>query len=111
VPDIEIVRRVVGRRVCAAAGHNYHVEYDPPSSPDRCDRDGSPLLQRDDDKPAVVWNRLQVYHEETAPLVEYYLKRDLLRRIAAPSHPMMCTTAFKRSSDSGWRRVARIPDR
>jgi adenylate kinase len=81
VPDEEVVRRLAGRRVCVKAGHNYHVEFDPPKHEDVCDQDGSRLIQRDDDKPDVIKNRLRVYHENTEPLVEYYDEHGLMRRI------------------------------
>jgi adenylate kinase len=75
------VRRLSGRRVCVKAGHNYHVEFDPPKREGVCDQDGSRLVQRDDDNPDVVRNRLNVYHEKTEPLVEYYDEQGLMRRI------------------------------
>jgi adenylate kinase len=81
VPDDELVRRISGRRVCVKAGHNYHVEFDPPKHEGVCDQDGSRLIQRDDDKPDVVRNRLRVYHEQTEPLVGYYDEQGLMRRI------------------------------
>lgn len=81
VPDDEVVRRLAGRRVCVKAGHNYHVEFDPPKHDDVCDQDGSRLIQRDDDKPDVIKNRLRVYHENTEPLVDYYDEHGLMRRI------------------------------
>jgi adenylate kinase len=81
VPDEEVVRRLAGRRVCVKAGHNYHVEFDPPKHDDVCDQDGSRLIQRDDDKPDVIKNRLRVYHENTEPLVDYYDEHGLMRRI------------------------------
>lgn len=81
VPDAEVVRRLSGRRVCVKAGHNYHVEFDPPKHEGVCDQDGSRLVQRDDDQPEVIQNRLRVYHEKTAPVIEYYDEQGLLRRI------------------------------
>jgi adenylate kinase len=81
VPDEEVVRRLSGRRVCVKAGHNYHVEFDPPKREGVCDQDGSRLVQRDDDKPDVIRNRLRVYHENTEPLVDFYDRHGLLRRI------------------------------
>jgi adenylate kinase len=81
VPDEEVERRLSGRRVCVKNGHNYHVEFDPPKHDDVCDQDGSRLIQRDDDKPEVVRNRLKTYHEKTAPLVDYYDDQGLLKRI------------------------------
>jgi adenylate kinase len=62
VPDKEVISRLSGRRVCVKAGHNYHVQFDPPKHEGVCDQDGSRLIQRDDDKPEVIENRLRVYH-------------------------------------------------
>jgi adenylate kinase len=87
VPDAEIVERIAGRRVCVKAGHNYHVDYDPPKNPGICDQDGSRLIQRDDDRPEVVEKRLAVYHEQTAPLVGFYDDRGLLRRVDGTRTP------------------------
>ncbi|MGB9182554.1 MAG: adenylate kinase [Solirubrobacteraceae bacterium] len=81
VPDEEVIRRLSGRRVCVKSGHNYHVEFDPPKHEGVCDQDGSRLIQRDDDQPDVIENRLNVYHEQTEPLVEHYDEQGLLRRI------------------------------
>ncbi|MCA1683109.1 MAG: adenylate kinase [Actinobacteria bacterium] len=87
VPDEEIVRRISGRRVCVKAGHTYHVDFDPPKSEGVCDQDGSRLVQRDDDKPDVVRNRLSVYHDKTAPLIDYYDGQGLMRRIDGTRSP------------------------
>ena len=87
VSDDEVVRRLSGRRVCVKAGHNYHVEFDPPKHEDKCDQDGSRLVQRDDDKPEVVKNRLKVYHENTEPLIDYYDEHGLMRRIDGTRPP------------------------
>lgn len=87
VSDDEVVRRISGRRVCVKNGHNYHVDYDPPKTEGVCDQDGSRLIQRDDDKPEVVRNRLVVYHEKTSPLIDYYDSRGLLRRIDGTRSP------------------------
>jgi adenylate kinase len=81
VPDEEVIRRLSGRRVCKKSGHNYNVEFDPPKHEGVCDQDGSRLIQRDDDKPEVIENRLRVYHEQTEPLVEHYDEQGLMRRI------------------------------
>jgi adenylate kinase len=80
VPDEEVVRRLSGRRVCAKAGHVYHIELDPPKHDDICDQDGSRLIQRDDDKEDVIRRRLEVYARQTAPLIEHYEGAGLLRR-------------------------------
>jgi adenylate kinase len=87
VPDEEVVRRLSGRRVCVKAGHNYHIEFDPPKHDNACDQDGSRLIQRDDDKPEVIRNRLRIYHEKTKPLVDYYDERGLMRRIDGTREP------------------------
>jgi adenylate kinase len=67
--------------VCVKGQHNFHVEFDPPKHADRCDVDGSRLVVRDDDKPEVVQRRLAQYREKTAPLIDYYDKRSILRRV------------------------------
>ncbi len=87
VPDEEVVRRLSGRRVCVKAGHNYHVELDPPKHENVCDQDGSRLVQRDDDKPDVIKRRLVVYHEQTQPVVDYYDARGLVRRVDGTRPP------------------------
>lgn len=80
VSDDEVVRRLGGRRVCSKSGHVYHLEFDPPKHEGICDQDGSRLIQRDDDKEETIRKRLQVYHEQTAPLIDYYEQAGLLRR-------------------------------
>jgi adenylate kinase len=87
VPDEEVVRRLSGRRVCLKVGHNYHVELDPPKREGVCDQDGTRLVQREDDQPEVIRNRLRVYHEKTQPLVGYYDEQGLLRRIDGTREP------------------------
>jgi adenylate kinase len=86
VPDEEIVRRVSGRRV-SKSGRVYHVEFDPPKHEGRCDVDGSQLIQRDDDKPEVVRERLAVYARDTAPLIAYYEDLGLLAHIDGTRPP------------------------
>ena len=87
VPDEEVIRRLSGRRMCVKSGHSYHVEFDPPKHEGVCDQDGSRLVQRDDDKPEVIGNRLRVYHDKTKPLVDYYDKLGLMRRIDGTREP------------------------
>jgi len=86
-PDDEVIRRLAGRRVCVKSGHNYHVDFDPPKHEGACDQDGSRLVQRDDDKPEVIENRLRVYHDLTEPLVAYYDEHGLMRRIDGTRAP------------------------
>jgi adenylate kinase len=80
VTDDEVVHRLAGRRVCVKAGHNYHVDFDPPKHDGVCDQDGSRLIQREDDKEETIRRRLEVYHAQTAPLIDYYEERGVLRR-------------------------------
>jgi adenylate kinase len=86
-PDDEVVRRLSGRRICAKAGHVYHVEFDPPKNEGVCNQDGSRLIQREDDKPETVRKRLAVYHKQTEPLIEWYDERGLLRRFDGARTP------------------------
>jgi adenylate kinase len=86
-PDEEVIRRLSGRRVCVKNGHVYHVEFDPPKHDGVCDQDGSRLVQRDDDKPETVRHRLQVFHQQTSPLVNYYEGKGLLRRFDGSRPP------------------------
>jgi adenylate kinase len=87
VPDEEVIKRLSGRRVCVKSGHNYHVDFDPPKREGVCDQDGSRLIQRDDDKPDVIRNRLEVYHDQTEPLIDYYDQQGLMRRIDGTRSP------------------------
>jgi adenylate kinase len=81
VSDQEVVRRLSGRRVCVKnPGHIYHSELDPPKHEGVCDQDGSRLIQRDDDREETILRRLEVYHRQTAPLIDYYDRTGLLRR-------------------------------
>jgi adenylate kinase len=86
-PDEEVIRRLSGRRTCVKGGHVYHVEFDPPKNEGVCDQDGSRLIQRDDDKPETIRKRLDVYHEQTEPLIEWYEDRGLLRRFDGTRTP------------------------
>jgi adenylate kinase len=83
VDDDEVVRRLSGRRTCRTCGTNWHVDFDPPSVEGVCDRDGGELFQRDDDKPGTVRHRLDVYAQQTAPLVSFYATRGILIGIDA----------------------------
>lgn len=88
VPDDEVVRRLTGRRVCVKnPSHIYHVELDPPKHEDVCDQDGSRLIQRDDDSEETIRRRLEVYHAQTAPLIDYYEDTGLLRRFDGTRSP------------------------
>ena len=79
----EVVKRLSGRRTCRKCGHVWHLEYDAPSSPGVCDRCGGELYQRDDDLPDTVRHRLDVYAQQTAPLIDFYRSSDQLVSIDA----------------------------
>ena len=88
VSDDELVRRLAGRRVCVKnPGHIYHVDFDPPTHEGICDQDGSRLIQREDDREEVIRHRLEVYHEQTEPLIAYYDRAGLLRRFDGTRTP------------------------
>jgi adenylate kinase len=78
VDDDEVVRRLSGRRTCRHCGHVWHLDFDPPSREAVCDRCGGELFQRDDDRPETVRHRIEVYADQTAPLIAYYAERGLL---------------------------------
>ncbi len=81
VPEKIIVERLSGRRTCKGCGRLYHVVFDPPKAAGACDRCHGELYQRDDDREETITHRLNVYYSQTAPLVNYYRQRGLLRDI------------------------------
>jgi len=81
VPDDLLVERLTGRRTCKSCGMMYHIKYKPPKAEGKCDVCGGELYQRPDDNEETVRNRLKVYHEQTAPLIEYYKNKGILREI------------------------------
>jgi len=81
VPDDLLVERLTGRRTCKSCGMMYHIKYKPPKVEGKCDVCGGDLYQRPDDNEETVRNRLKVYHEQTAPLIEYYKNKGILREI------------------------------
>jgi len=81
VPDDLLVERLTGRRTCKSCGMMYHIKYKPPKVEGKCDVCGGELYQRPDDNEETVRNRLKVYHEQTAPLIEYYKNKGILREI------------------------------
>ena len=87
VPEGEIALRLAGRRVCSQCGANYHESLRPPRTPGRCDACGGVLAQRRDDTLLVIRERLRVYEEQTAPLLEYYRRRGLLVTIDGRGWP------------------------
>ena len=81
VPDENIIRRMSGRRACVGCGATYHVVYNPPKKEEGCDVCGEKLILRDDDQPDTVKKRLDVYHDQTQPLIDYYEKSDVLKEV------------------------------
>lgn len=81
VPDENIITRMSGRRACVSCGATYHVVYNPPKKEGICDVCGKELVLRDDDKPETVKKRLEVYHTQTQPLIDYYQKEGVLVKV------------------------------
>lgn len=81
VPDENIVNRMSGRRACVTCGATYHIVHVPPKKEGICDRCGSELILRDDDKPETVKNRLKIYHDQTQPLIEFYTNKGILKSV------------------------------
>ncbi|MCD8075555.1 MAG: adenylate kinase [Lachnospiraceae bacterium] len=81
VPDENIVNRMSGRRACVGCGATYHITYNPSKKGDVCEVCGDQLILRDDDKPETVQKRLNVYHEQTQPLIDYYAGQGILKSV------------------------------
>ena len=81
VPDENIVKRMGGRRACVTCGATYHMVYAPTKKEGICDTCGAELILRDDDKPETVQKRLNVYHDQTQPLIDYYTSQGILRTV------------------------------
>lgn len=81
VPDDNIIKRMSGRRACLTCGATYHIEHVPPKKEGICDKCGSELVLREDDKPETVKNRLNVYHEQTQPLIDFYTAKGVLKTV------------------------------
>ena len=81
VPDENIIDRMSGRRACVACGGTYHIKYNPTKKEGICDACGGELILRDDDKPETVKQRLEVYHTQTQPLIDYYTKEGILKEV------------------------------
>lgn len=86
VPDEEIIKRMSGRRAHLPSGRTYHVVFNPPKVEGKDDVTGEPLIQRDDDKEETVRKRLEVYHDQTEPLVDYYKKWEASGEDKAPKY-------------------------
>jgi len=99
VPEELLVERLSGRWICRAHGHVYHEKYNPPSVAGICDIDGSELVQREDDQPETVKNRIKVYQEQTAPLIAYYQEKGLLANIDGTKPIEMVTSDLLQAID------------
>ena len=86
VPDGEIIKRMGGRRVHLASGRTYHIVFNPPKEEGKDDETGEPLIQRDDDKEETVLKRLDVYHAQTEPLIDYYKDWEKSGESVAPKY-------------------------
>ena len=82
VPDEILIERISGRRSCRTCNRTFHIIYNPPPDPKNCDRGVCDIYQRDDDKEDIVRNRLQVYHQSTKPLIDYYQQKGLLIKVS-----------------------------
>lgn len=89
-----LIRRLSGRWMCPKCGHIYHTEFSPPAKDRVCDVDGTPLVQRDDDRPETVEKRIRVYLEQTAPLEDYYRKQGLLAEFDGDRQAEIVTEAM-----------------
>lgn len=96
VPDEEIVRRLSARRICPSCGAVYNMIFNPPREDEKCDRCGTPLIRRKDDEPETIRNRLRIFHEQTLPLIEYYQRKGLLRRISGTGNPDQVTEEIEK---------------
>lgn len=94
VEDSAIIDRMGGRRVCPACGESYHVKYNPPKKEGVCDKCGQVLIVRKDDVPETVQKRLEVYHEQTAPLISYYEKQGKLVTVNGAQAPSQVTASI-----------------
>ena len=81
VPDENIINRMSGRRACLGCGATYHITFNPPVKEGICDTCGQELVLRDDDKPETVKKRLDVYHQQTQPLIDYYKNAEILAEV------------------------------
>ena len=92
IANDEIIKRLSGRRICRGCGASFHIHFDKPSKDGLCDKCGGELYQRQDDNEATIANRLNVYTEQTEPIIEYYKKAGLLKVISATGAVSEITT-------------------
>lgn len=92
----EVVKRLSGRRLCPSTGRSYHIIYNPPKIEGKDDETGEDLIQRPDDREEAIVHRLEVYDEQTAPLIDYYKKKGLIRDVDASAKPSEVFELFKK---------------
>jgi len=97
IPDSTILERLGGRRVCRKCGHNFHIVFDKPKKEGVCDHCGGEVYTRDDDKPGAIKKRLEVYREQTAPLIDFYRKKGILVDVDARPDVDKVVVNFKHS--------------
>ena len=93
----EVVKRLSGRRLCPSTGRSYHIIYNPPKVEGKDDETGEDLIQRPDDREEAIVHRLEVYDEQTAPLIDYYKKKGLLRDVDASAKPSEVFELFRKA--------------
>jgi adenylate kinase len=82
VPTDDLMKRLTGRRTCESCGQMYNIYFNAPSEEGKCEKCGGPLFQRDDDKEETISKRLEVYQDQTAPLIDYYGKKGILKTVS-----------------------------
>ena len=92
----EVVKRLSGRRLCPSTGRSYHIIYNPPKVEGKDDETGEDLIQRPDDREEAIVHRLEVYDAQTAPLIDYYKKKGLIRDVDASAKPSEVFELFKK---------------
>ncbi len=97
IADNEVVARLSGRRVCKGCGQNYHVEFMPPKVEGKCDKCGADLFIRDDDKIEAITHRLEVYRDQTAPLIDFYREKGTLKDIDARPATEVILESFEKA--------------
>jgi len=100
VPDSEVVERLSGRRTCKGCGAMYHVKFNQPKKEGLCDKCGGELYQRDDDNEQTIKRRLEVYHEQTSPLKDYYGKKGLVADVDGTGDINEITKAIEKVLES-----------
>ena len=93
----EVVKRLSGRRLCPSTGRSYHIIFNPPKVAGKDDETGEDLIQRPDDREEAIVHRLEVYDEQTAPLIDYYTKKGLIKEIDASPKPSEVFELLKKS--------------